>query len=113
MNVRMRKSFLNLPEREKEIINEEITKEVIKQVTHNQAEIQKIWLQLACIVLNRSFGFGRKRLLLFLANWKEMYRINSQIDGTAERDAYLKEKMNKIFGKGGYPYAYIDKLEDL
>ena len=24
-----------------------------------------------------------------------------------------REKMTKIFGEGGYPYAYIDKLEDL
>ena len=113
MKVKMPRSFLSLPEREKRIINEEITKEVVKQVTHNEAEMQKIWLQLACIVLNRCFGFGKKRLLLFLANWKEMYRINGEIDGSAERDAYLKGKMTKIFGEGGYPYAYIDKLEDL
>jgi hypothetical protein len=113
MKVKMPRSFLSLPEREKRIINEEITKEVIHQVTHEQAELQKIWLQLACIVLNRTFRFGKKRLLLFLANWKEMYRINGAIDGAAERDAYLKEKMTKLFGEGGYPYAYIDKLEDL
>ena len=37
MKVRMPRSFLNLgPEREKQIINEEITKEVVKQVTHNE-----------------------------------------------------------------------------
>lgn len=113
MNVRRRKSFLNLPEREKQIINEELTKEVIKQLTHNEAEMQKIWLQFACIVLNRCFGFGRKRLLLFLANWEEMYRINSHMDGQEERDKYINEKIDRIFGKNGYPRAYIDKLEDL
>lgn len=113
MNVRMRKSFLNLPEREKQIINEAMTEEVMNQLTHNMAEIQKVWLQLACIVLNKNFGYGKNRLLLFLANWKEMYRLNSEKDGTAERDKWLKEEMAKIFGEGGYPYAYIDKLEDL
>lgn len=113
MNVRRRKSFINLPEREKQIINEEITKEVIAQVNHNQAELQKVWLQFACIVLNRCFGFGRKRLLIFLANWKEMYRINSTMDSQEERDEYINGKIDRIFGKNGYPKAYIDKLEDL
>lgn len=113
MNVRMRRSFLNLPEREKQIINEAMTEEVMKQLTHNMAEIQKVWLQLACIVLNKNFGYGKNRLLLFLANWKEMYRLNSEIDGTEARDKWLKDEMTKIFGEGGYPYAYIDKLEDL
>ena len=113
MNVRRRKSFINLPEREKQIINEELTKEIVKQVTHEQAELQKVWLQYACIVLNRCFGFGRKRLLLFLANWKEMYRINSEMDSKEERDEYINGKIDRIFGKIGYPRAYIDKLEDL
>jgi hypothetical protein len=113
MNVRSRRSYLSLPEREKQIINEEITKEVVRLVNHNHAEVQKVWLQLACIVLNKNFGYGKNRLLLFLANWKEMYRLNSEIDGTEARDKWLKEEMTKIFGEGGYPYAYIDKLEDL
>lgn len=113
MKARMPKSFRNLPEREKQKINEVITEEIVKHVNHNQAELQKVWLQFACIVLNRCFGFGRKRLLLFLANWKEMYRINSEMDTKEERDEYINGKIDRIFGKTGYPRAYVDKLEDL
>lgn len=113
MKVRVPKSFLNLPESEKEKINEVLNEEIENRVNHNFAELQKIWLQLACIVLNRNFKFGKRRLLLFLGVWREMYRINSKLQGKAEQTAYLTAEMNKIFGEGGFPRAYLDKLEDL
>lgn len=113
MKVRVPKSFLSLPESEKEKINEVLTEEIESRVNHDFAELQKIWLQFACIVLNRNFGFGKRRLTLFLGVWREMYRINNKIQGKAEQSAYLNAELNKIFGEGGYPYEYIDKLEDM
>ena len=68
---------------------------------------------MACIVLHNNFGFGKDRCLLFLANWREMYRLNSKIEGRAEQERFLAEGIDKIFGKDGYPKEYIDKLEDL
>ncbi len=113
MKVRLPKSFNQLPQREKEIINQVMTEEVVKQVCHEQAELQKIWLQMACIVLHQNFGFGKKRCLLFLANWREMYRLNSRIEGKAEQESFLAGEIDKIFGKSGYPTEYVDKLEEL
>ena len=113
MKVRLPKSFTRLPAREKEIINQVMTDEVVKQVVHEQAELQKIWLQMACMVLHNNFGFGKDRCLLFLANWREMYRLNSKIEGREDQAEFLASEMEKIFGKGGYPKEYIDKLEEL
>lgn len=113
MKARLPKSWDSLPKHEKDIINRVMTDEVVKQVCHEQAELQKIWLQMACIVLHNYFGFGKKRCLLFLANWREMYRINTKLDSRAEQTEYLASEMERIFGKGGYPSEYIDKLEDL
>lgn len=113
MKVRMRKSFLNLPEREKEIINRALTEEVVKHVVHEEAELQKLWLQFACIVLNKNFEFDREQLMLFLGNWKEMYRIIKRIDSKAEQTEYLTTELTRIFGENGYPTAYVDKLENL
>ena len=90
-----------------------MTEEVVNQVVHEQAELQKIWLQMACIVLHKNFGFGKKRCLLFLANWREMYRINSKIEGRTEQEEFLASEMEKIFRKEGYPKEYIDKLEEI
>lgn len=113
MKARLPKSWHQLPQSEKDKINEAMTQEVIKQVCHEQAELQKIWLKMACIVLHRTFGFGRKRCLLFLANWREMYRLNSKIEGKAEQERFLAEEIDKIFRKEGYPKEYVDKLEEL
>lgn len=113
MKVRLPKSWNRLPPKEKEIINKVMTDEVVKQVVHEEAELQKIWLKMACIVLHRNFGFGKKRCLLFLANWREMYRINSRFGSEAEQNEFLATEMKKIFGKGGFPQKYIDKLEEM
>ena len=113
MKVRIPKSFMSLPQSEKDKINEAMTEEVLKQVVHEQAELQKIWLKMACIVLHNSFGFGKNRCLLFLANWREMYRLNSKIEGKEEQKKFLAGDIDSIFGKDGYPEEYIDKLEEI
>ncbi len=113
MKVRVPKSFNNLPQREKEIINEIVAQEVVKRVVHEQAELQKIWLKFACIVLHKNFGFGKKRCLLFLANWREMYRLNSKIEGEKEQADFLATELEKIFRKDSYPEEYVDKLAEI
>ena len=112
MKARLPKSFLSLPQSEKEKINEVLTEEVERNVNQHMAELQKIWLQFACIVLHKNFGFGKKRCLLFLANWREMYRLNSKLKNEAEQTEYLSGEIDKIF-KGAYPKEFIDKLEDI
>ena len=113
MKVRLPKSYGELSQRDKDIINQVMTDEVYKQVDHNMVELQKIWLQYACIVLHNNFGFGKERCLLFLANWREVYRHNNTLQNKAEQTAYLTEEMNRIFGEGGYPKEFIDKMEDV
>lgn len=113
MKVRLPKSWDQLSKRDKEIIEKVKTEEVIREVNHEEAELQKVWLQMACIVLNRCFGFGEKRLLLFLGTWREIYRFVGRLKTKADRDDYLKQEMSRIFRRGGYPYKYIDKLEDV
>lgn len=112
MEVRMRKSFLNLPQHEKDIINQTLTEEVEKQVNKDMAKLQKLWLKFACIVLHKNFGFGKKRCLLFLANWREMYRINNRLTNEAEQTDYIAGEIDKIF-KCAYPTEFIDKLEEM
>lgn len=113
MKVRMPKSFLSLPQSEKEKINEVLTEEIENNVNQQMAKLQKLWLKFACIVLNRNFGFGKKRCLLFLANWREIYRINNTLKNEADQTEYLKTEIDRIFGKDGYPNGFIDKLEEM
>ena len=42
-----------------------------------------------------------------------MYRTNTKLGNYETQQEYLKAEMSKIFGEGGYPYEWIDSLEDL
>lgn len=110
MKAKLPKSYLALPQHEKDKICAVMTEEVQKQVDKNMAELQKLWLKFGCVVLHKYFGFGKKRCLLFLANWREIYRQNTKFN-KAEQTEFLAEEMNKIFGKDGYPTQFVDKLE--
>lgn len=111
MKVRMPKSFMDLPQSEKDKINEVLTEEVENRVNADFVKLQRVWLKFACIVLNKCFGFGEGRAKLFLANWREMYRLNTTMKTEAEQTAYLEAEMSRIFRKEGYPESFVDKLE--
>lgn len=113
MNVRVPKSFLNLPKSEKETIERLHKEEVENEVNRYFAKLQKNWLRLSCIVLAEYMGMSKDDCILYLANFREVYRQNSKIKGDEEQQKWLSEEMDKIFGVGGYPYKYIDKLEEM
>lgn len=111
MKANVRRSYLSLPPKEKAAIDQALVKWAEDKVNHEEAELQKIWLQMACIVLHDAFGFGHMRCLTFLGNWKRMYKRMTKISSKEEQDAFLKTEMDKIFGEDGYPYEFIDSLE--
>lgn len=113
MKANLPKSWQNLPRREKDAITAAATKFIKDQVNHEEAEIQKIWIQLACIILHDTFGFGAQRLTTFIGNWKRIYRRNKKIHSVEEQDEYLKTELAKIFGPDGFPYEFLDSLEEL
>lgn len=62
MKANIPKSWLTLPEKEKQIIYKLVEDQFNKTIDHEEAELQKRWLQLACIVLHRQkdrFGLGQ------------------------------------------------------
>ena len=109
MKARMPKSWHDLPPSEKETIAR--VKE--QEINEHFAKLQKNWLMLSCIVMGEYMGKPKEECLLYLANFKEVYRLNSKFKSDAEQGEWLNAKMTEIFGEGGYPYRYIDKLEDM
>ena len=109
MNLRMPKSWDRLPQSEKETI----AKVKEQEINEYFAKLQKNWLMLSCIVMADFMGKNADECLLYLANFKEVYRLNSKFEKEADQMAWLNGKMDEIFGEGNYPYQYIDKLEDM
>ena len=111
MKVKIPRSFESLPQSEKDKINEVLTEEVEDRVNADFIRLQRTWLKFACIVLHNNFGFGKRRAMLFLANWREIYRYNATLKTPDAQAVWLDQEMNKIFGKEGYPEGFVDKLE--
>lgn len=74
---------------------------------------QKKWLKYACILLTDKFDFTPEQCMLFLANWRDMYTVNTKFENEQEQGEYLKTQMDRIFGENGYPETFIKKLENL
>ena len=107
------KSYMRLPEYEKQAINKAMQELYDEALDREEIELQKIWIQLACIVLNESFNFTESELTIFLGNWKRAYRKNAKCKTKAEQEAFLKAEMDRIFGENKYPYEWVDKLEEI
>jgi hypothetical protein len=109
MKCNLPRSWETLPQREKKIITDLMQKTVDDTINEEEDLIQKVWLQWACIVLHEAFGFGRDRCMMFLGNWKKMYRKNRKFKDDKEQQAYLDGKIKEIF-KDEYPQDFVNSL---
>ncbi len=109
------KGWRKLTESERNEINswqQETIEELVRvNLDHEEAELQKAWLKMMCIANHDVLKVGKIRAFRVLARWKRLYHIVGKFKTNAERDAYLNGEMDKIFGKDGYPYEWVDNLE--
>ena len=113
MKTIMPKPFERLSNGDKQAIYRAVSRLANEQIDKEEAEMQKIWLQMACIVVHNGFGFGKSRLLQFRGSWKRMYRINAKLGNYKEQQKYLCVEMEKIFGANGYPEEFVNSLEEI
>ena len=112
MKCNMPKSFNQLPKSERELIQNALNQQLTHLVDKEEAEVQEIWIKLACINLHETFGFGEERLLRFIAAWNRIYRRNERLQTKAEQTAWLDAEMAKCFPKCGFPQNRIDRLKE-
>lgn len=111
MKARLPKSFLSLPQAEKDAINRVCTIEIENRINAEYAKLQKLWIKYGVIVLHDYLGMSAEDCLLYLANWREVYRINMTIEDAGTQREYLGGKMREIFGDIDFLDKYLDKLE--
>ena len=113
MKARIPKSFLNLPKSERETIEKLKNEQVENEVNRYFAQLQKNWLKMSCMVLHNGCGMNAEECLLYLGNFGTAYRENARIATHDEQQKWLDAEMEKIFGTGGFPQKYLDRLEEL
>lgn len=81
-----------------------------KQEEHDCRIILDLYMKMVCCVLHDAFGFGEKRLTLFIANHKRLFARQSRLVTKGEQMEYLNKRMSEIFKKDGFPQEFLDKL---
>lgn len=111
MKARIPKPYDQLPPSQQKIIKNYISQHAEELIENEEADLQIIWIKLACILLHEGFGFGEGRLYQFIASWKRIYRQNKKIKTRDEQDAWLESEMSKIFPKRGFPSDFLESMK--
>jgi type II secretory pathway predicted ATPase ExeA len=74
-----------------------------KQLSHTDQQDLKKFTQDA-------YGFGEKRLRIFLAGHKRVFARQFRLVERGEQLQYLNKRMDEIFKKDGFPQNFIDDL---
>lgn len=72
--------------------------------------ILDIYMKMVCLVLHDAFGFGEKRLRMFLGNHKRLFGRQTKLVKKGEQLEFLNAEMAKIFRKEGFPQGFVDDM---
>lgn len=71
------------------------------------------WLRMGIYCMSHNPKFTTDDMLCWLAAFKRMYQLNARFNTQEQLDHYLKEKMDKIFGEGGFPDDFMRDFEKI
>lgn len=72
--------------------------------------ILDIYMKMVCLILHDAFGFGEKRLRMFLGNHKRVFGRQTKLVKKGEQLEFLNAEMAKIFRKEGFPQGFVDDM---
>ena len=112
MNVKVKapRSYVNLPQREKDKISEWVVELAKDQLERDGRIMLDLYIKMVCVVLHDAFGFGEKRLLMFLGNHKRLFHRQHKMVKEDTQIEYLNRRMAEIFKKGGFPQEFFDEM---
>ena len=111
MKARLPKSYVNLPKREKEAIDELVASEVDRMLTEEEVVLFAQYTKMMCIVLHDYFGFGDDRLHCVIGNFKTLRRRYRNVKTAQEVNTVLDAEMERIFKKNKFPQDYVEGLQ--
>lgn len=111
MKARIPKSYLNLPKRERDAIDNLVQTEYEKRLTEEEVVLFTQYTKMMCIVLHNAYGFGEDRLRCVIANFKHLRRKHRDISSAQELMPILDAEIAQIFKKSKFPQDYVERLQ--
>lgn len=114
MKVKIPKSYKQLSHTEQQDLKkftQEVALEAAEMMLEKDSRVMlDIYMKMACLVLHDAFGFGEKRLTMFIGNHKRLFHRQAKLVQRGEQLQYLNDRMAQIFRKDGFPQKFIDDL---
>ena len=114
MKVRVPREYKSLSGAERSRIEEYcrgVALEAARKTTERDGRIMlDLYIKMVCLTLHEVFGFGEKRLYMFLGNHRDLFRRQRRMVQDGTQVDYLNAEMKKIFRKSGFPQEYFAKM---
>lgn len=114
MKARIPKEWKALNPKQQKAVSDYAT-EIALEAARAQEEkdcriILDLYMKFTILILHEAFGFGEKRLRMFLGNHRREFRRQYKLVSKGEQIAYLDKRMAEIFKKDGFPQDFVDDL---
>lgn len=114
MKARIPRAYKGLPKSQQKAISDYATEVAIetarKEEERNCRIILDLYMKFTILILHEAFGFGEKRLRMFLGNHRREFRRQYKLVAKGEQIEYLDKRMAEIFRKDGFPQDFVDEL---
>ena len=110
MKANVPKSWDRLPQAQRKSIREYALNIAKEQMEKDGRIILDLYIKMVCLTLHDAFGFGEKRLTMFLGSHKRLFHRQRRMVENNEQLEYLDKRMAEIFKKGGYPQGFFDDM---
>lgn len=114
MKVKIPKSYKQLSHTDQQDLKkfaQDVALEAAEMMLEKDSRVMlDIYMKMACLVLHDAFGFGEKRLTMFIGNHKRLFHRQAKLVARGEQLQYLNDRMAQIFRKDGFPQKFIDDL---
>ena len=85
--------------------------EAARETTERDGRIMlDLYIKMVCLTLHDAFGFGEKRLYMFLGNHQRLFKSQRKMVQSNTQLEYLNKRMSEIFRKRGFPQDFFDNL---
>ena len=89
MKANIPKSWNSLPKKEKEAISDWLQKITKEQCEKDMRIVLDRYIKMVCLTLHDAFGFGEKRLMMFLGNHKRLFHRQHKMVKDGSQIEYL------------------------
>ena len=114
MKVKIPKSYKQLSHTDQQDLKkftQEVALEAAEMMLEKDSRVMlDIYMKMACLVLHDAFGFGEKRLRMYIGNHKRLFERQVKLVHRGEQLQYLNKRMEEIFKKDGFPQNFVDDL---